>query len=371
MTAGLEKLYSDKGGDLLAIFDVLGEDPGKAMKYPPSSALEFATKYLEGGYTYVEVRKQPSKPKLEQAINFAESGDSMTKAFAGLYTQHGGDLTALFAELGEDPKKALKYPPKDAAEFATKYIAGHYTYEAKTTKTPPSPPPAAPMAAEDPMLAALAALYNSHGGDLAAIFGVLGEDPKKALKYPPKDAAAFATKYLEGCYTYYTAPVESEASVASRMEAQDEALTPMEVLLMLFPDVDPALLEAAFQEANGHLEQTVELLLTAMFFSSLDTNAAQFDFEDPAGFLPSASAADGAARPPAPPGLSDLASSELGEMRSNGEDLMDQVLALTVPPGAVAGDLVRFVTPHGAIVAEVPEGVEEGQPFFVRLTPVL
>jgi hypothetical protein len=41
---------------------------------------------------------------------------------------------------------------------------------------------------------------------------------------------------------------------------------------MLFPDVEPALLEAAFQESNGHLEQTVELLLTAMFFSSLDTN---------------------------------------------------------------------------------------------------
>ena len=96
-------------------------------------------------------------------------------------------------------------------------------------------------------------------------------------RYPPADGAAFARKYLEGCYTYYTAPEESEASVAARMDAQDEALTPMEVLLMLFPDVEPALLEAAFQEANGHLEQTVELLLTAMFFSSLDTNAASME----------------------------------------------------------------------------------------------
>jgi hypothetical protein len=48
-----------------------------------------------------------------------------------------------------------------------------------------------------------------------------------------------------------------------------------------------------------------------------------------------------------------------------------QVLALTVPPGATAGDLVRFVTPAGAIVAEVPHGVSEGQPFFVRLQPVV
>jgi len=70
-------------------------------------------------------------------------------------------------------------------------------------------------------------------------------------RYPPKSANEFARKYLNGGFTYYTAPEESDASVALRMEAQDEALTPMEVLLMLFPDVEPALLEAAFQEANG------------------------------------------------------------------------------------------------------------------------
>lgn len=48
-------------------------------------------------------------------------------------------------------------------------------------------------------------------------------------RYPPADGAVFARKYLEGCYTYYTAPEESEASVSARMDAQDEALTPMEV----------------------------------------------------------------------------------------------------------------------------------------------
>ena len=64
---------------------------------------------------------------------------------------------------------------------------------------------------------------------------------------PPPDAETFAKKYLEGCYTYYTAPEEGEESITSRMEAEDEAMTPMEVLLMLFPDVEPALLEAAFR----------------------------------------------------------------------------------------------------------------------------
>jgi hypothetical protein len=37
-----------------------------------------------------------------------------------LYASHGGNLEAIFAELGDDPGKALKYPPKDAAEFAKK-----------------------------------------------------------------------------------------------------------------------------------------------------------------------------------------------------------------------------------------------------------
>jgi hypothetical protein len=87
-------------------------------------------------------------------------------------------------------------------------------------------------------------------------------------RYPPKDATEFATKYLSGGYTYYSAPEESEESVAARMEAQDEALTPMEVLVMLFPDVEVALLEAAFQEANGHLEQVLLFFYLPLFFLS-------------------------------------------------------------------------------------------------------
>ena len=35
-------------------------------------------------------------------------------------------------ELDENPRKALKYPPVDAAEFGKKYAQGFYTYaEAK------------------------------------------------------------------------------------------------------------------------------------------------------------------------------------------------------------------------------------------------
>ena len=39
----------------------------------------------------------------------------------------------------------------------------------------------------------------------------------------------FATKYLEGYYTYYTAPEETGEAMAAKLEDEDEALTPMEV----------------------------------------------------------------------------------------------------------------------------------------------
>ena len=155
------------------------------------------------------------------------------------------------------------------------------------------------------------------------------------------------------------------------MEAEDEAMTPMEVLLMLFPDVDQAVLEAAFQEANGHLEQTVELLLTAMFFSSMETGQASLEIDSVDQLSPPINDERREKQPSPPPGrrgLSDLQLTELNNMETSA--MADQVLALTVPPGAVGGDLIRFATSVGAIVAEVPEGAQEGQPFFVKLQPV-
>ena len=47
-------------------------------------------------------------------------------AFAALYEKKGGDYEAIFAELGENPRKVKKYPPKDAEEFGRKYAQGFY-----------------------------------------------------------------------------------------------------------------------------------------------------------------------------------------------------------------------------------------------------
>lgn len=42
--APLLELYEKHNGDIKAIFAALGDHPGKALKYPPESADEFATK---------------------------------------------------------------------------------------------------------------------------------------------------------------------------------------------------------------------------------------------------------------------------------------------------------------------------------------
>eukprot|EP00953_Heterococcus_sp_UTEX-ZZ885_P017775 9947-Heterococcus_DN1.PRE.4 len=50
-------------------------------------------------------------------------------------------------------------------------------------------------------MAPIEALYEKHGGNIHAIFESLNENPRKALKYPPKAGAEFARKYLEGGYS--------------------------------------------------------------------------------------------------------------------------------------------------------------------------
>lgn len=50
--------------------------------------------------------------------------DEETAPLIALYYDHDGDLKSIFKELGESPRKALKHPPKDAQDFALKYISG-------------------------------------------------------------------------------------------------------------------------------------------------------------------------------------------------------------------------------------------------------
>ncbi|KAJ0393182.1 hypothetical protein P43SY_000569 [Pythium insidiosum] len=69
--------------------------------------------------------------KATKAREHADSLDydaAVADRLAALYDKLDGDLRAIFEELDESPRKALKYPPSSAAEFGKKYAQGFYTY---------------------------------------------------------------------------------------------------------------------------------------------------------------------------------------------------------------------------------------------------
>ena len=62
-----------------------------------------------------------------------ECSDSLTydkgvaEQYTKLFDEFDGDVDKLFDHLNENPRKAKKYPPKDAREFGIKYSQGFYT----------------------------------------------------------------------------------------------------------------------------------------------------------------------------------------------------------------------------------------------------
>ncbi|KAG7394732.1 hypothetical protein PHYBOEH_004775 [Phytophthora boehmeriae] len=56
-----------------------------------------------------------------------EYDSSIADKVAALYEKLDGDINAIFEELEEDPRKALKHPPQSAADFGKKYAQGFYT----------------------------------------------------------------------------------------------------------------------------------------------------------------------------------------------------------------------------------------------------
>eukprot|EP01031_Cornospumella_fuschlensis_P036710 gene36710-44532_t len=59
---------------------------------------------------------------------------SAIEALEDLYDKHDGDLDRIFGELKADPSKAKKphHRPKNAKEFATKYLEGYYSLVSDT-----------------------------------------------------------------------------------------------------------------------------------------------------------------------------------------------------------------------------------------------
>ncbi|CEG50360.1 uncharacterized protein PHALS_08076 [Plasmopara halstedii] len=59
--------------------------------------------------------------------NSLEYDSRVAEKLEAMYNKFGGDIEAIFKELNESPRKALKHSPKSAAEFGRKYAQGFYT----------------------------------------------------------------------------------------------------------------------------------------------------------------------------------------------------------------------------------------------------
>ncbi|OWZ12223.1 hypothetical protein PHMEG_00014649 [Phytophthora megakarya] len=56
-----------------------------------------------------------------------EFDPQVAEKLKALYEKFNGDINAIFEELDENPRKALKHPPTSATDFGTKYAQGFYT----------------------------------------------------------------------------------------------------------------------------------------------------------------------------------------------------------------------------------------------------
>jgi hypothetical protein len=72
-------------------------------------------------------RKDTNQSVLARKKLLVGPSDDETAPLIALYNEYEGNMTGIFSELGESPRKALKYPPKDALDFANQFIAGKLT----------------------------------------------------------------------------------------------------------------------------------------------------------------------------------------------------------------------------------------------------
>lgn len=84
--------------------------------------LQSATKRLNS-VDNVEAKKADSKPIMDQSERHA------IESLENIYTKHNGNIDDIFHELKEDPTKAKrpKHYPKNARDFAEKYLQGRYS----------------------------------------------------------------------------------------------------------------------------------------------------------------------------------------------------------------------------------------------------
>jgi hypothetical protein len=233
----IAKVFTQHGGNLEKIAPLCGANLVLLQKTPPADATDFAKKLLEGLYTgddaemaktqlrdHLASNLQAQAGKLKRTQTKEVSGTPATRdmeAVAKIYVDSDGDLAKIAAASGANLQMMQKMPPNDANDFAKKLLEGAYTGEAseiakrelrdhlhediqvqrttlKRTNTKESP--TIPTAKVDDVTA-VGQVFTKHNGNLDAIAKATGARVELLKKRPPEDAADFAKKLLEGCYT--------------------------------------------------------------------------------------------------------------------------------------------------------------------------
>ena len=87
------------------------------------SDLQSASKRLNSVDSSIEAKKADSKPVMDDTERNA------IQSLENIYNKHNGDIDLIFQELKADPAKAKrpKHSPRNAKDFAEKYLSGRYT----------------------------------------------------------------------------------------------------------------------------------------------------------------------------------------------------------------------------------------------------
>ena len=375
------------------IFQELGDHPGKALKYPPEDAQVFAEKYIAGQYTYIDMNRikwfrektdasRAHKPSAPAAAATEEEPGQPERPEEPMGEDEAGDVRGVTSETLSIQKIFLR-PGSIGFESFDDYVA-----ESRKAKEKGQ---AAVEVAGEGALGRLVALYDKHRGDMQALFDELKESPRKALKYPPKDAQDFAERYMAGALSDYATSGAAATSEANQppnfLDEQDLGMNPVDALKLVFPFVDQEVLMAIFEAADGQLETAVEMVLSAQHAASQAEGWGNEPthlepLPSPPPPLPPTAETRGAGEesvaPDAPPPLgamearlelSDMQTQELGRVIADATNKHGHVLSILVPDGAQPGTILKIGTNTslGELTTQVPSGTFAGQSLFIKV----
>jgi len=245
--ACMEKLYTDKKGDLKTLSCDTGADLALLESHPPKDAADFAKKLLQGAYTAAssEGGHRALGPPTASALQAGHCGlktipeveekaampsEVEVSAMARIYERCEGDLDRIATELGVSAVLLRRHPPADAQDFGRRLLLGVYSdfldTDASRARLAQAVADGHMKFSEEELEAVsrrlqkveerlrddivppksadvevVANIYNQHNGDWSKIASACDIEEWILKKNPPDGAHDFASRLLGGVYS--------------------------------------------------------------------------------------------------------------------------------------------------------------------------